>query len=82
VNVLVHFGHTCALTEELIEDYLAAFPDVDELSAAEQKALASCVKHGIFKGHTDGTMRPGEVLNRSQMASLAVRVQEELFTGK
>jgi len=82
VNVLVHFGHTCAMTDELIDDYLATFPDVDELSAAERKAMASCVKHGIFKGHTDGTMRPTEVLNRSQMASLAVRVQEELITGQ
>jgi len=81
VNALVYFGHTCALTDEEIDGYLAPFPDVDELSAAERKALASCVMHGIFKGHTDGTMRPGEVLNRSQMASLAIRVQDVLIAG-
>ena len=79
VNALAHFGLKYTLTGDDIDKLLAEFADMEDLDAAEREALAVTVKLGIFKGFTDHTMRPGDILNRSQMASLAVRMQDVLF---
>ena len=79
VHALAHFGLEYKLTAEEIDDLLADFPDVSDLSSAEREALAITVHLHIFKGFTDHTMRPDDILNRSQMASLAVRMQDVLF---
>ena len=41
--------------------------------------MAICVYLGIFKGAGDGLMNPNDELQRSQMASLAVRLQDAIL---
>ena len=54
---------------------LAQFTDLGGLSNEERIAMAVCVELGIFQGAGDGLMNPDSTLQRSQMASLAVRLQ-------
>ena len=79
VNALAHFGLNFNLSYDQIVTHLADFTDVDGLTAYEREVLAVTVKLGIFRGFGDGTLRPGDILNRSQMASLAVRLQDVLL---
>jgi len=79
VNALEHFGLLFALTDEDVAEILARFPDADALTTEQRLALAISVNLDIFRGHVDTTIRPNEVLNRSQMASLAVRLQSVLL---
>jgi len=78
-NALAYFGLKYALSDSDIADILDAFPDVDGLGGAELEALAICVKLKIFQGHDGGTMDPNGILKRSQLASLAIRMQDVLF---
>jgi len=78
-SALEHFGLEFALSDEDVAEILARFPDIDTLTAEQRLALAIPVQLGIFQGHADATIRPDEILNRSQMASLAVRLQLALL---
>jgi len=79
VNALAHFGFTDTLTAAEAYALLAHFTDLEGLSSAQRMALAVTVDLGIFRGATETTMNPHGILNRSQMASLAVRLQNVLM---
>jgi len=79
VNALRASGLEFNLSAAERDEILARFPDLAGLNAAQRDVLAVCVKLNIFRGHTDGTMGPSGILNRSQMASLAVRLQDVLL---
>jgi hypothetical protein len=58
---------------------VAAFPDLVGLTDEEVIAMAICIELGIFSGASSGLMNPNNTLQRSQMASLAVRLQEVIL---
>ena len=74
-NALSDVGFNFALNNEEVAGLLAEFPDLTGLNALTGEAMAVCIKLGIFSGASDGNMNPGGVVTRSQMASLAVRLQ-------
>jgi len=78
-DALGHFGFAFDLAQAEIGSLLAPFTDLTGLTAAEREAMAVCVKLGIFRGATETTMNPDSILNRSQMASLAVRLQDVIL---
>ena len=80
VDALGHFDMKFHMEAAEISSLLAPFDDLGGLSGPQREAMAACVKVGIFKGMNANTMNPGGVLNRSQMASLAVRLQD-VFLG-
>jgi hypothetical protein len=69
------FGAAPDLTTAQVDSLLADFTDLDGLTETQRVNLAITVHHGIFRGHGDGTMGPRDLLERSHMASLAVRFQ-------
>ena len=79
VNALSAIGMYPQISIENAHLALADFPDVDGLSDEELLALAICVRLGIFHGAADGSMNPDATLQRKQMASLAVRLQDVIF---
>ena len=77
-NALAHFGIDEALQESEANDLLAPFTDIDELTDAQRNSLAVTIQSGIFRGMDETTMNPNGIVNRSQMASLAVRLQQTI----
>ncbi|MCL2366515.1 MAG: S-layer homology domain-containing protein [Oscillospiraceae bacterium] len=80
VAALAHFGIGYELTADDVDTLLAPFGDLDGLTETQRTALAVTVLLEIFQGFGDETMRPADVLTRSQMASLAVRMQDVMLT--
>jgi len=66
-------------TAEEAKALLSGFTDLGDLSEEEMINLAICVELGIFRGAGDGHMNPHDELLRSQMASLAVRLQDAIL---
>ena len=81
VSALKALGFTTSLDAAEVDKLLSAFSDMDGVSAKQREEMALCVKLGIFRGNTDGTMDPQGMLKRMHMASLAVRLQDVIFTG-
>jgi uncharacterized repeat protein (TIGR02543 family) len=79
VNALKDVGMKPTVSEAETAALLAQFSDVSALSAEERQALAICVKLGIFKGYGNGTIGPKDLLLRSHMASLSVRLQNVIL---
>ena len=79
VNALKALDLDWQLRQAEIDELCARFNDLGELTADQKLAKAICIKLGIFQGHSDGRMGPNDVLNRYQMAILAVRVQDAVF---
>ena len=79
VNALKAVGIDQTMTLTEAATWLAPFDDLSGLSANERIALAICVKLGIFRGAGDSIMNPHDELQRSQMASLAVRLQDVIL---
>ena len=78
-NVLKSIGAAPELSDAEADGLLAQFPDVSGLSAEQGMDLAIAIELGIFRGKLDGTMGPDDVLQRSQIASLSVRLQDVIF---
>ena len=78
-RALSSFGMDYDLTSAEIDELLAPFTDMAGMSAADRMAMAVCVKIGVFSGTSATLINPNGILNRSQMASLAVRLQNVLF---
>ncbi|MCL2201830.1 MAG: S-layer homology domain-containing protein, partial [Oscillospiraceae bacterium] len=79
VNALYAMGMDPQISEQLAQSVLADFPDAGNLTGDERLALAICVYLGIFQGAAGGSLNPNQTLQRSQMASLAVRLQEVIL---
>jgi len=79
VNALASFGLDYELAADEVDELLASFADMQSMSAANRGVMAICVKLGIFQGTVSGNINPNNILNRSQMASLAVRLQDVLL---
>ena len=79
VNALKHFGFGYELEADDVDALLEQFSDMAALSEADREAMAICVKLRIFRGMDATTMNPNGILNRSQMASTAVRMQDVLM---
>jgi len=79
VNALRSMGMDPQMTPEDAAVVLAAFSDLGDLSDDEILALAICVRLGIFRGAGGSIMNPNDALQRSQMASLAVRMQDVIL---
>jgi hypothetical protein len=79
VNALKDVGMKPSVTAAEANTLLAGFTDVSGLTTAERDSLAICVKLGIFKGYGNGKIGPDEILLRSHMASLAVRLQDVML---
>ena len=79
VNALRDAGVKAQLEDGEAEEILSAFSDVDDLDDIERASLAICVKLGIFQGSGSDTMNPHGILQRSQVASLAVRMQDVIL---
>ena len=79
VNALKHFGLDYKLDKDEVDEYLKPFTDMVGQSEADRLTMAICVKLKIFRGSSANHMKPTGILNRSQMASLAVRLQDELL---
>ena len=79
VSALNSVGIEQKITPEEAEELLADFTDLDGLTDSETLSMALCVKLGIFLGAGNGLMNPHDTLLRSQMASLAVRLQDVIL---
>jgi hypothetical protein len=82
VNALKDVGMKPAMTAAEADTVLASFYDLATLTEQEKIDLAICVKLGIFKGYGGsraGEIGPEEVLQRSHMASLSVRLQDVIL---
>ena len=79
VSALRAVGMEPLMAAEEAAGILAAFTDLGNLSEDEQIALAITVELGIFRGAGGGLMNPNQNLQRSQMASLAVRLQDVIL---
>jgi len=79
VNALSDVGMQPFLTVADAREALADFADLGNLTDAEAVAMAITVELGIFQGAGDGLMNPSQTLQRSQMASLAVRMQDVIL---
>ena len=80
VNAMNELGMDYALAQPP-DAILADFTDLSELTEQEREWFAVCVELGIFKGYGNGLMGAEDNLTRSQMASLAVRVQNLIMAG-
>jgi hypothetical protein len=77
-NALAALGLEQTLDDGEADELLADFSDVSGLSAEQRDALALCVKLGILTGYGGakaGQIGANDALQRSQMASITVRLQ-------
>ena len=79
VNALRYLGMEPTMTLEDAVAILEEFTDLGDLTDEEMIVMAICVELGIFRGAGEGLMNPNDVLQRSQMASLAVRLQDVIL---
>ena len=79
VNALSDVGMQPFLTVENARAALTEFTDLGNLTDSEAVAMAITVELGIFRGAGGGLMNPTQTLQRSQMASLAVRMQDVIL---
>ena len=82
VNAMKDLGMNPILTAAEANEVLKGFADLGGLTEQQKMELAICVKLNLFQGFDDGTMRPLTELQRSHMASLAVRFQDMVFGGE
>jgi hypothetical protein len=78
-NVLELVGKEWEITVAQAEAAIADFDDLDGLSDEEKIALAVTVHFDIFQGAGGGLMNPNATIQRSQMASVAVRLQDVIL---
>ena len=78
-NALRAIGIDVSLAQSEIDSLLGVFNDISGLTATERENLAICVNLGIFQGAGNEVMNPKGMLLRSQMASLAVRLQDVIL---
>ena len=79
-GALESIGIKPSITLEEAAVILAGFVDLGELSADETVAMAVAVQLEIFRGAGGGLMNPTDILERSQMASLAVRLIDVILS--
>ena len=79
VGALSDVGMKPSMTQEDAAEILSRFTDLGDLTDDEMIAMAICVELGIFLGAGGGIMNPLDTLQRSQMASLAVRLQDVIL---
>ena len=79
VGAMRAVGLDSAMTAAEAAAVLSQFTDVANLSDGEKIAMAICFRLSIFRGAGDGLLNPYDTLQRSQMASLAVRLQDVLL---
>lgn len=58
------------------------FPDVEDIAPVHRPAVAALQEAGIVAGYEDGTFRPGQVIDRAQMASFLARSIEHATGGE
>lgn len=76
VNTLSSIGMDAQVSLEDAVGYLKPYPDLATgLTDDETVAMAVCVALGIFTGSSNSMMNPNSTLQRSAVASLAVRLQ-------
>jgi len=81
VNALVNLEMNPMIPLDTAREYLAQYHDLADLSDDEAIAMAVCVGLRIFQGTGGAYMNPNDTLQRSQMASLAVRMQDVILMG-
>lgn len=79
VASLKDLGMKPTMTLAKAKKTLEGFTDLGGLSDAERINLAICVKLGIYQGQGNGIMNPNGALQRSAIASLAVRLQDVML---
>jgi hypothetical protein len=75
-NALTIVGMKPDMDIEQAKEALADFTDMDHLTDEQIVFMGILVKLGIFQGNGNGTMTPDQVLQRSHLAALALRVQD------
>jgi hypothetical protein len=78
-KILKDLGMKPTISPEDAEEALKGFTDTAGLTAEQKADLAICVKLGVFQGMGGTTMNPGGAILRSQMASIAVRLQDAIL---
>lgn len=58
------------------ESRLNEFSDRDKIQPYARQAMAWCIENGILFGYEDGTLRPGAVIPRSELAAFILRVYD------
>lgn len=53
-----------------------SFTDLDSLESSMQEAVSIAANHGIVHGYGDGTFRPRQVMNRTEMIVMLVKAME------
>jgi len=81
VNALKSVGVESDITLEVAKGYVKPYPDLADLSDEETIAMAICIANDIFQGGSSGLMNPNATLQRSAVASLAVRMQNVFLGG-
>ncbi len=79
VDILASMKIKPTLTADEVNAALRNYKDDATLTVEQRTDMAICIKLGIYKGYNDGTMRPDATVLRSQMASLAVRLQNVIL---
>ncbi|MDR1060610.1 MAG: Ig-like domain-containing protein [Clostridiales bacterium] len=81
VGALDGMGMKPAISPEAADEALKGYADLDlaGLDGGQRASLAICSELGIFQGAGGGAMDPFGILSRSQMASIAVRLQDVLL---
>jgi arabinogalactan endo-1,4-beta-galactosidase len=82
VHAMQDLGMNPVMTASEANEVLKGFTDLGNLTAQQKIELAICVKLNLFQGFGNGTVGPLADLQRSQMASLAVRFQDMIFGEK
>jgi hypothetical protein len=82
VHAMQDLGMNPVMTTSEANEVLKGFTDLGNLTAQQKIELAICVKLNLFQGFGNGTVGPLADLQRSQMASLAVRFQDMIFGEK
>ena len=81
VNALKSLGMSPKIPSDDINATLSQFSDLEGLTESQREHLAICVGLNIFVGNGDGTMGPWGQLTRTNMATLAVRLQELILNS-
>lgn len=63
------------------EDAVPPFDDGDQVSTAHRRSVTLLTELGVVQGYGDDTFRPGELVNRAQMATFVVNAIETV-TGE
>ena len=80
-NALKSLDKLPELTDTKVKELLSMYSDLGGLTGDAALAMAVTIDAVIFTGHVGGTMDPDGILNRSQMASIAVRLSDVILAG-